>query len=142
MNRDIFLQKAKQAAKSARVIFDIGDYDGACNRSYYSMFNSARLMLDLFGHSPRSHKGVMHQFREVLVLGGYVDPALAKQFSVSEGARKLADYEGALTSRATAELTLSVAEAMCSEAERLWRSLDVTHAAENEIDTPLEPPSP
>lgn len=93
------MQKAKQAANTSKLLFDCGDFDGVCNRAYYSMFISARVMLDIFGRSPRTHRGVVRLFREAVVLGGHVNPQLAKLFARNEYARNVADYERELTSR-------------------------------------------
>jgi uncharacterized protein (UPF0332 family) len=37
--------KAVRACISARVLLDLGDVDGACNRAYYAMFDAARAAL-------------------------------------------------------------------------------------------------
>ena len=37
--------KADRARSSARVLLDLGDVDGACNRAYYAMFDAARAAL-------------------------------------------------------------------------------------------------
>ena len=36
------MAKAIQAVASARVLLELGDDDGACNRAYYAMFDSAQ----------------------------------------------------------------------------------------------------
>lgn len=41
----ILLAKADRACKSARALLELGDVDGACNRAYYAMFDSARAAL-------------------------------------------------------------------------------------------------
>lgn len=44
------MAKAIQAAASARVLLEIGDADGACNRAFYAMFDAARAALLASGH--------------------------------------------------------------------------------------------
>ena len=45
------IAKAELAVASAKVLLEIGDADGACNRAYYAMFDAARAAL--FGVWPR-----------------------------------------------------------------------------------------
>jgi uncharacterized protein (UPF0332 family) len=35
------MEKAARAATSAKLLLDAGDFDGACSRSYYAMFDAA-----------------------------------------------------------------------------------------------------
>ena len=42
---DVLMKKAVRACASARVLLDLGDVDGACNRAYYAMFDAARAAL-------------------------------------------------------------------------------------------------
>jgi uncharacterized protein (UPF0332 family) len=52
------MSKAVRACESARVLLDLNDVDGACNRAYYAMFDAARAAL--------------------LASGAPISPALAK----------------------------------------------------------------
>ena len=58
------LEKATQAAASARLLLESGDMDGACNRAYYAMFDAARAVL-LASEAPvgpevaRTHSGLI-----------------------------------------------------------------------------------
>ena len=45
MNSEDHLLKAHRALASARLLFDDGDMEGACNRAYYAMFDAARAAL-------------------------------------------------------------------------------------------------
>lgn len=42
MNQSELMAKARRAVLSAKVLLDVGDADGACNRAYYAMFDAAR----------------------------------------------------------------------------------------------------
>jgi uncharacterized protein (UPF0332 family) len=44
-----FLQKAETGVKSAKVLLDLDDTDGACSRSYYAMYDAATATLDWAG---------------------------------------------------------------------------------------------
>ncbi|MFZ4061888.1 MAG: HEPN domain-containing protein [Polynucleobacter sp.] len=48
--KELFL-KANIAAGSAKILLNAGDFDGACNRSYYAMFDAARAALLASGES-------------------------------------------------------------------------------------------
>ena len=45
MKAQALLANAVRAAASAKVLLDIGDTNGACNRAYYAMFDAARAAL-------------------------------------------------------------------------------------------------
>jgi uncharacterized protein (UPF0332 family) len=45
MNACEWLQKAERALVSARLLLADGDSEGACNRAYYAMFESAQAAL-------------------------------------------------------------------------------------------------
>jgi uncharacterized protein (UPF0332 family) len=38
--RDL-IEKASRAVRSAKILFEARDVDGACNRAYYAMFDAA-----------------------------------------------------------------------------------------------------
>ena len=67
--------KADRACASARVLLDVGDVDGACNRAYYAMFDAARAAL-LASGAPvepdigRTHGGLISAFSNHLVKNG------------------------------------------------------------------------
>ena len=61
------MAKADRACASSRVLLDVGDVDGACNRAYYAMFDAARAAL-LASGAPvapdigRTHSGLIGAF--------------------------------------------------------------------------------
>ncbi len=50
MRSEELFSKARTAAASARILLSAGDYDGACNRAYYAMFDAARAAFIASGH--------------------------------------------------------------------------------------------
>ena len=42
MKAEDLFNKAKTALESATLLLNAGDFDGACNRAYYAMFDAAR----------------------------------------------------------------------------------------------------
>lgn len=93
------MAKATQAVASARVLLDLGDVDGACNRAYYAMFDSAQAALlasgvpapDALG---KTHRGLINTFSAYLVKDGPVSKELGKQLKRAEEMRLVADYNG------------------------------------------------
>ena len=60
-------EKAKKAASSAALLLKAQDYDGACNRSYYAMFDAARALIlskkpDLHIETIKTHSGLISIF--------------------------------------------------------------------------------
>jgi uncharacterized protein (UPF0332 family) len=73
-----------------------GDYDGACDRAYYAMFNAARTLLQADGvfkpGEAKTHATILRRFSEVFVLSGQADPVLGKGLNLVQGLRGKADY--------------------------------------------------
>ncbi len=66
MKADEVLAKPIRAPESARVLWEHGGADGACNRAYYAMFDAARAALLVSGAAgaemARTHNGLMSAF--------------------------------------------------------------------------------
>jgi uncharacterized protein (UPF0332 family) len=93
------MDKALQAAASAKLLLDAGDADGACNRAYYAMFDAARAALIASGASAdteigRTHGGLISAFSLRLVKTGRVAMELGKALNKAEELRLVADYKG------------------------------------------------
>jgi uncharacterized protein (UPF0332 family) len=90
--------KAKTALESAKLLLDAGDFDGACNRAYYAMFDAARGALIISGLIEdlthiRTHTGLITNFSLHLVKTGKVSIELGKALNKVEGLRLMADYK-------------------------------------------------
>jgi len=93
------LCKATQALTSARVLLDLGDVDGACNRAYYAMFDAAQAALLMSGvPAPdalgKTHRGLINTFSAYLVKDGPVSKELGRQLKRAEEMRLVADDNG------------------------------------------------
>ena len=93
------LGKATQALTSARVLLDLGDVDGACNRAYYAMFDAAQAALLMSGvPAPdalgKTHRGLINTFSAYLVKDGPVSKELGRQLKRAEEMRRVADDNG------------------------------------------------
>ena len=118
-----FMGKARRACRSARVLLEADDADGACNRAYYAMFDAARAAIvvtdqpDASG-SARTHRGVLRRFAERLVIPGLVSRDAGRLLRRAETLRTIADYRGVSVALADASRTVESAEAFLVEIER------------------------
>jgi uncharacterized protein (UPF0332 family) len=119
------LAKATQAVASARVLLELGDEDGACNRAYYAMFDAAQAALLMSGvPAPdalgKTHRGLINTFSAYLVKDGHVSKELGRQLKRAEEIRLVADYNGESVEQADAAELVGQAEVFVSEMQRLF----------------------
>lgn len=118
-------EKAERACRSARLLADAGDAEGACNRAYYAMFDAARVALLVSDDSlsapelGKSHQGLVRRFSARLVKTGMIPKESGRDLRLAEEARLAADY------RAGA-VDISDATAAVERAERfidvMWKT--------------------
>lgn len=110
------LAKAMRSAESAQTLFADEDYDGACDRAYYAMFNSARAMLVIENKlallETKSHASILRLFSEVFVRSGRVPQDFGRNFSTVQRLRAKADYAPVMASREDAEAAIESMAAM------------------------------
>jgi len=93
------MSKAVRACASARVLLELKDVDGACNRAYYAMFDAARAAL-LASGAPvqpdigKTHNGLIAAFGLHLIKNGPVPKELGRILKRAEEIRLIADYRG------------------------------------------------
>lgn len=91
------MAKANRALTSAKLLLDSGDVDGACNRSYYAMFDAARAaLLSINAPVPaevaRTHSGLIAAFSLHLVKTGRIAIEHGRSLNKVEDLRLIADY--------------------------------------------------
>lgn len=100
MNSKELFAKARTAAISAQILLNAHDYDGACNRAYYAMFDAARAALLSIGDDSvltiKTHSGLISSFSLKLVKVGRVPLELGKSLNKVEDLRLIGDYKGDL----------------------------------------------
>ena len=95
----VLMAKADRACSSARALLDLGDVDGACNRSYYAMFDAARAAL-LASGAPvkvdigKTHSGLINAFSNHLIKNGSVSKEMGRLLKRAVEIRLVADYKG------------------------------------------------
>ena len=112
------LERADQAAKSARLLLEHGDTGGATSRAYYAMFDAARAALVATGHElPKTHRGLISAFSLHLVKGGLISIEYSRDLNQAERLRLIADYIGDPIERPTASEMIDRAERFVSNQE-------------------------
>lgn len=122
MTEDL-LNRARQAAQSARTLLASDDLNGAVNRAYYAMFYAAHAALEHRGVEIASskHGTLVRRFGDHLVKTGVLPRALGTSLNAMLELRQKADYGSGEVARADAERSLSEAEAFVVAVERLSR---------------------
>ena len=87
------LSQAKQCIISAKKLYEIEDYKGAANRSYYSVFHSIRSVLALEKVDFKKHSGVISYFRKNYIKTGIFDVSLSDIISEAFDIRSDSDYD-------------------------------------------------
>lgn len=96
---ELLLEKADRAIGSAQLLLSAGDYEGACNRAYYAMFDAAKAALlfvqpDSDLSVAKTHNGLISAFGLHIVKSGLVDVSLGRVLNRGQTLRQIADYTG------------------------------------------------
>jgi uncharacterized protein (UPF0332 family) len=108
------IARARRSAASAKVLYDIEDMSGACNRAYYAMFDAARAAL-LAGKEPvkseviKTHSGLIGAFSLHLIKSGRIPTAYGKSLRQVDQIRLIADYSDEEPDRETAASSIEQA---------------------------------
>jgi uncharacterized protein (UPF0332 family) len=91
--------KAENALVSAKLLNDAGDFDGACNRAYYAMFDAAKAVLlatvpTIDPQIGKTHNGLISAFGLHMVKTGLVSVDLGCALNRAQNIRQIADYTG------------------------------------------------
>ena len=93
------ISKAERAIASAKLLHEVGDVDGVCNRAYYAMFDAAKaaLLKSVSGIDPtvgKTHSGLISAFGLHMVKTGLVPVEVGRAFNRAHDIRQAADYTG------------------------------------------------
>jgi len=105
------IARARRSAASAKLLFDAGDLNGACNRAYYAMFDAARAAL-LAGDEPiksetiKTHSGLIAAFGLHLVKPGRIPAQFGKSLRQVDQIRLIADCSDAEVDREAGVLAI------------------------------------
>jgi uncharacterized protein (UPF0332 family) len=117
------MDKADQAVKSARLLLNAGDADGARNRAYYAMFDASRAALIASKASvsrdiAKSHAGLIAAVSLHLVENGPLPREVGRLLNRAEDVRLVADYRGGV-------VELDDARELVVQAERFIEAIRV-----------------
>jgi len=119
--------KACEAAKDARLLFEAGRYDGACNRAYYAMFNAARACLATHGVDPKRakrHATVQRLFSLQFVQEGQFDDEDGRALRRAGEYRNVADYDDVSVGHSRVEAVMASMERFMAAAQRVTEGFD------------------
>lgn len=114
-----YMDYARQALASAKLLLDAGDWVGAINRAYYAIFYAANATLELQGLERSKHSGVMSVFREKYVKTGKIESEYSDVYGQAFVSRQKGDYERVkLPTREEAEKAIQGAERFVARIEK------------------------
>jgi uncharacterized protein (UPF0332 family) len=90
---DYRLNKAKELAEEAKLLFANKRYDGSVNRSYYAIFSAVRSLLALLRLDSRKHSGVITYFDRYFVKSGIFAREFSRIVHTSFDVRQASDYQ-------------------------------------------------
>jgi uncharacterized protein (UPF0332 family) len=119
--------KARTAARSARLLGDAGDPDGAINRAYYAAFGAARAALATarFAQaSSKQHGTIYRRFDKLFVQERGLDPSLGRPvLQRLSSARAGADYGKSQANAEAAQRALGEMERFIAAVEPFLQKL-------------------
>jgi uncharacterized protein (UPF0332 family) len=91
------IARARRSAASAKILLDVGDMSGACNRAYHAMLDAARAAL-LASKEPvkseviKTHSGLIAAFSLHLIKPGRIPTLYGKSLRQVDQIRLITDY--------------------------------------------------
>ena len=89
--------RARTAIRSARLLLEAGDEEGATNRAYYAMFHAARDYLNrrhaIAPGEIRTHNGVIARFGQLAVLRDGLPAEIGRALNSVQERRSVIDYD-------------------------------------------------
>ena len=87
------MARARNRLRQALRDMDTNEYDSACNRAYYAVFEASHAALAALGVlESKTHRGLNNQFHHHVVNTGLIDRHIGGFLSKIEDNRLLADY--------------------------------------------------
>lgn len=105
-----YLQGAIRRLDAARAALEADAWDGVVSLTYYAMLYAARAALSEQDQHARTHRGVWHLFRQILVEDHGFDAGLASAAAARQREREEVDYEAIAATREQARDAMALAE--------------------------------
>ena len=87
------LEKAWECYKDATSTFELGAYNTAANRIYYSIFHAMRAVLAIEGFDSKKHSGIISAFRLKYVKSGIFAVEFSEIIELAFKLRAKSDYD-------------------------------------------------
>ncbi|GHV33656.1 hypothetical protein FACS1894187_02510 [Synergistales bacterium] len=113
------IEKTERAYKTAILIFNDGDYDGAANRTYYALFHAEKALLHMREIEVDRHKQVHNSLSMEFVKNGFFPKDTMKKIEDIQNTRNIADYsEEKSATKEEVELAMSQTKDFLKLAEK------------------------
>lgn len=107
------LDKARQSLRSAELLLQAEDWDGAVNRAYYACYDAARGCIEAVAAvdtaEVKTHAGLIRLFNLLIVKAGHMPLEIGRLIGREEQLRLFADYGDGVQRRDEADLAVSQA---------------------------------
>ena len=90
------IEKAKKFINSAKVLFNIGDFDSTVSRTYYAMHHIAEAVLFTKNLKIKTHRGLISTFGQIFVKTNIFPKEIGRQLRDTFDKRLIGDYEYAI----------------------------------------------
>lgn len=112
------LDVAREDLETAKLIFDAGQYRGANNRAYYSIFHTISAVLAKEGIAFKRHKDTLSYFNKNYIHSEIFPRELGRKIVKAEEIRHASDYDTFyIASRAVTEQQIETAAKLLKLAE-------------------------
>ena len=88
-----YIIKASMLLEESELLAKSGFYNGSLNRSYYSIYNSVKALLELKGIETKSHSGLLTMFHDHYVKTGEFSRTALDNLHRAEILREKSDYK-------------------------------------------------
>ncbi|MHA1410848.1 MAG: HEPN domain-containing protein [Candidatus Odinarchaeia archaeon] len=86
------INRAEKTLEAANKLFEVGLYEDAITRAYYTAFHAAQGLLYLLGEEAKTHKGLHTLFGLKVIKTGLIDERFGRHLSKLASYRESADY--------------------------------------------------
>lgn len=90
------IEKAKKFINSAKVLFNIGDFDSTVSRTYYAMHHIVEAVLFTKNLKIKTHRGLISTFGQFFVKTNIFPKEIGRQLRDTFDKRLIGDYEYAI----------------------------------------------
>lgn len=87
------LSSAEEDLKSAKILYEAGEYRGANNRAYYALFHAINAVHALHGQAYKRHKGAIANFNKDYVKTEIFPREIGRKIGAAEEIRHASDYD-------------------------------------------------